>query len=231
MYDNYRPLPLGLAVADKAMFTFSNQWLAGLQPRLLLETDPDGRIWVTSQVVAGDAPTHAKLVLRRPAEKAAYPHFQAGEAGQRRRPRHHGPSRQRRRLRREAARAATAATVTAVEEAAEKAADAEKAVVVDKPETVVSPIAEEAAQSPTQPSQVATAEVVPPPSTSPFTKMTKKSGQPHQMQQLLDVLPPDLSSHLIPLDKRSTHTWKKKSSAGQVSLKLDNIVTLSLSKS
>ena len=127
--------------------------LAGLQPRLLLETGPDGRIWVTAQVVAGDVPTRAKLVLRHHAEEVVNPHSQAGEAEHRHRPRHHGPSRQRRRLRREAARAATAATVTAVEEAAEKAADAEKAVIVDKPETV----AKEAAQSHTQPPQEATA--------------------------------------------------------------------------
>ena len=72
MYDNLRPLPLCLAVADRAMLTFSNQWLAGLQPRLVLETGPDGRIWVTSQVEAGDAPTQAKLFLRRPTEDAEY---------------------------------------------------------------------------------------------------------------------------------------------------------------
>ena len=86
MYDMHVPLPLGLAVADKAIFNFSNQWLAGLQPRLLLETGPDGRIWVSCQVVAGDAPTHAKLFLRRLAEEAkdkSTPHSQAEEAGHR----------------------------------------------------------------------------------------------------------------------------------------------------
>ena len=41
-----RPLPLALAVAEKAIHEFSNQWLAGLQPQLSLETGPDGQILV-----------------------------------------------------------------------------------------------------------------------------------------------------------------------------------------
>ena len=105
MYDKLCPLPLALAVADRAFYNFTNQWLAGLQPMLSLETGRDGQIWISSRVVAGDVPTSANLVLRRPP---------AEEAGHHHRPRHHGPSRQRRRLRREAARAAAA------EEAAEK---------------------------------------------------------------------------------------------------------------
>jgi hypothetical protein len=88
MYAKLRPLPLALAVADKAIFNFFNQWLAGLQPQLILETDPDGQIWVSSRVVAGDVPTLGKLVLRRHAEEADVgdnPHF-------RRQPPRHGPS-------------------------------------------------------------------------------------------------------------------------------------------
>ena len=127
MYAKLRPLPLALAVAERALFNFSNQWLAGLQPQLILETSPDGQICVSSRVVAGDVPTHAKLVLRRQAEEAedrVNPHYQAGEAGHRRRPHRHGPSRQRRRLRREAARAAAAAGTA--DQAAEKTEPAVK---------------------------------------------------------------------------------------------------------
>ena len=84
MYAKLRPLPLALAVVDKAIFNLSNQWLAGLQPQLMLETGPDGQIRVSSSVVAGDTPTHSKLVLRRHAEEAeagVNPHYQAGDAG------------------------------------------------------------------------------------------------------------------------------------------------------
>jgi hypothetical protein len=161
MYPNLRPLPLALAVADKAVFNFSNQWLAGLQPRLLRETGPDGQIWVTSQVVAGDVPTHSKLILRRHAEEAEdrVNHCQAGEAGHHRRPHRHGPSRQRRLLRREAARAAAAA------ETADRAVEnAEPAGKTADTAGNVPPSAEKVAQSPNHPPrpQVAAAEAVPP---------------------------------------------------------------------
>ena len=152
MYAKLHPLPLALAVAERALFSFSNQWLAGLQPQLILETSPDGQICVSSRVVAGDVPTHAKLVLRRQAEEAedrVNPHYQAGEAGHRRRPHRHGPSRQRRRLRREAARAAAAAGT------ADQAAEKTEPAVKPADKNVVPPTAEEAAQSPTRPSQVA----------------------------------------------------------------------------
>ena len=82
MFAKLCPLPLALAVADKAFYDFSNQWLAGLQPQLSLETGPDGQIRISSRVVAGNVPTSAKLVLRCPAE----------EVGPRHRPRHQGPS-------------------------------------------------------------------------------------------------------------------------------------------
>ena len=135
-------------MADKAFYDFSNQWLAGLQPQLSLETGPDGQIWVSSRVVAGNVPTHAKLVLR--------PHA-AEEAGlhHRHRPRHHGPSRQRRRLRREDARAAAATADKAVDKA-------ELAVkTVNAAEKDVPPGADKVAKSPTNYSQVAAAEVIP----------------------------------------------------------------------
>jgi hypothetical protein len=93
-----RPLPLALAVAEKAIREFSNQWLAGLQPQLSLETGPDGQIWVNSRVGAGDVPTRALVVRHHTAE--APDCRQAREAVQHPRPRRHGPSYQRRLLRR-----------------------------------------------------------------------------------------------------------------------------------
>ena len=144
MSTKLRPLPLALAVANRAFFNFSNQWLAGLRPQLILETDRDGQIWVSSRVVAGDVPTHSKLVLRRDAEERVNPHCQAGEAGHRPHHRRHGPARQRRRLRRQAERAAAAERA---EQAAEKAEPAVK--TVENAENVILPDAVKAAQSPT----------------------------------------------------------------------------------
>ena len=146
MFAKLCPLPLALAVADKAFYNFSNQWLAGLQPQLSLETGPDGQIRISSRVVAENVPTSAKLVLRRPAE----------EVGPRHRPRHHGPARQRRRLRREAAREAAAAGTA--EKAVEKANSAVRTADTEKD---VPPSAEKDAQSPTNYSQVAPAEDLP----------------------------------------------------------------------
>ena len=146
MFAKLCPLPLSLAVADKAFYDFSNQWLAGLQPQLSLETGPDGQIRISSRVVAENVPTSAKFVLRRPAE----------EVGPRHRPRPHGPSRQRRRLRREAAREAAAAGTA--EKAVEKA---NTAVRTDDKEKDVHPSAEKDAQSLTNYSQVAPVEDLP----------------------------------------------------------------------
>ena len=73
-----RPLPLALAVAEKAIREFSNQWLAGLQPQLSLETGPDGQVWVSSRVAAGDVPTQALLVCHHAAEAPG--RREAGEA-------------------------------------------------------------------------------------------------------------------------------------------------------
>jgi hypothetical protein len=121
IYPKLCPLPLALAVADKALYDFSNKWLAGLRPQLSLETGPDCQIWVSSRVVAGDVPPHAKLVLRQHAAEEAGPHHCH-------RLRHHGPSQQRRRLRRESPRAASETADKAVEKAepAVKTADTAK---------------------------------------------------------------------------------------------------------
>ena len=151
-----RPLPLALAVAEKAIREFSNQWLAGLQPQLSLETGPDGQILVNSRVAAGDVPTRALVVRHHDAE--ALGRRQAGEAVQRPRPRRHGPSYQRRLTRRAAAREAAATADEAVQTLVETVEQAGEAVQLGPPTQV----AEEAAQSPTQPSQVAAGEVVPP---------------------------------------------------------------------
>ena len=51
MYAKLCPSPLALAVSDKAFYDFSNQWLAGLQPQLSLETGRYGQIRISSQVV------------------------------------------------------------------------------------------------------------------------------------------------------------------------------------
>ena len=63
MHPMLHSIPLALAVAEKAIREFSNQWLAGLQPQLSLETAPDGQIWVNSRVAAGDVPTPPELQL------------------------------------------------------------------------------------------------------------------------------------------------------------------------
>ena len=80
-----RPLPLALAVVEKAILEFSNQWLAGLQPQLSLETGKDGQIWVHSRVAAGDIPSRAILSSR----------CQEGEAVQSPNHHRHGTSYQR----------------------------------------------------------------------------------------------------------------------------------------
>ena len=79
-----RPLPLALAVAEKALLEFSNQWLAGLQPQLSLETGNDGQILVNSRVAAVDVPTRAPVVPHHAEEAPG--RCQAGEALQRPRP-------------------------------------------------------------------------------------------------------------------------------------------------
>ena len=80
MHAMLRPLPLALAVAEKAFREFSNQWLAGLQPQLSLETSKDGQIWVNSRVAAGDVPTRALVVRHRHHAEEAPGHCQGGEA-------------------------------------------------------------------------------------------------------------------------------------------------------
>ena len=115
------PLPLALAVAEKALLEFSNQWLAGLQPQLSLETSKDGQIWVTSRVAAGDVPTQASAAHHRHhAEEATEG---VGEALRHPHPRRRGPSYQRRLLRRAAARTAAAKADKAVQTEPEEPAD------------------------------------------------------------------------------------------------------------
>ena len=92
-------LPLALAVAEKAMREFCNQWLSGLQPILSLETASNGQIRVLSKVVvAGD-------VTRQHDDDQG--RCGAGKVQQHRR---RSPAYRRRLLRRAAARAAADAT-------------------------------------------------------------------------------------------------------------------------
>jgi hypothetical protein len=133
-----RPLPLALAVAEKAIREFSNQWLAGLQPQLSLETGPDGQIWVNSRVAAGDVPTKTLVVRHHDAEVPG--RCQAGEAVQRPRPRRHRPSYQRRLLRRAAAREAAAAGDEAVQSVVETVEPADEAVQLAPPAQVAAEV-------------------------------------------------------------------------------------------
>jgi hypothetical protein len=135
MYAVLRPLPLALAVAEKAMFDFSNQWLAGLRPQLLLETGQDGQIFMSSRVAAGDVPTRANIVLRRPAAQVG--RHQAEQVGQQPHRRRNGPSQQRRRLRRGSARAAAEKAVHDAESNSEAEAIVSSAAEAAAPATQV----------------------------------------------------------------------------------------------
>ena len=149
MHAMLRPLPLALAVAEKAFREFSNQWLAGLQPQLSLETSKDGQIWFNSRVAAGDVPTRA-VVDRHHAADEASGRCQAGQAVQHPRPRRRGPSYQRRLLRRASARAAAETADEAVQTAVETVEQpAGEAVQADPP----SQVAAEVLPAPAQPHQ------------------------------------------------------------------------------
>ena len=143
-----RPLPLALAVAEKALLEFSNQWLAGLQPQLSLETGKDGQIWVHSRVAAGHVPTRA-LVVRPHAEEAPG-RCQAGEALQHPRRHRRGPSYQRRLLRRAAARTAAERADKAVQTVSEPVEPADEAV---QPHNTAQVAAEVLPAAPVQPNQ------------------------------------------------------------------------------
>ena len=107
------PLPVALAVAEKALCEFSNQWLAGLQPQLSLETSEDGQIWINSRVAAGDVPNQAPVVHHRHhAEEALEA---AGEPVRHPHPRRRGPAYHRRLIQRAAARTAAAKNDKAVQ--------------------------------------------------------------------------------------------------------------------
>ena len=90
-------LPLAICVAEKAMYEFCQQWFAGLQPCLSLETAPNGEIRVCSKVTA----TAGYVAAPDPRDA------QQGDAGKPRRQR--GPSYHRRLQRRAAARKVAAA--------------------------------------------------------------------------------------------------------------------------
>ena len=79
--------PLPLAVAERAMREFCNQWFAGLKPQLCLETHPNGQILVSTTVAAENA-----FIPVRPNPPPPQPHEH--------KPRHKSPSQIRRQKKR-----------------------------------------------------------------------------------------------------------------------------------
>ena len=96
-----QPISLPLAIAEKAMREFCNQWLSGLQPVISLETASDGQIHVLFKVVAGDVTGQHEGAQHRELVRG-----QAGKVEPQQPCR--SPSYRRRFLRRAAARAAAA---------------------------------------------------------------------------------------------------------------------------
>ena len=106
----HHSFPLALVVAEKAMREFVNQWIAGLQPKLSIETSPNGDILVSSNVRAENVFSQAR--------RAVSDHVAAEASGRG----HHDHSHQRRkspsyhrRLRRRAAKRAAATAEKAVQ--------------------------------------------------------------------------------------------------------------------
>ena len=107
-------ISLPLAVAEKAMREFRNQWLSGLQPVLSLETASDGQLHVLFKVVAGYV-----TVQNDGGQHREHVRGQAGKA-QQQQPRRRSPSYRQRLLRRAAARAASAEALVMKRSTAEK---------------------------------------------------------------------------------------------------------------
>ena len=94
--------PFALVLAKQAVREFFKRWCAGLQPCLLLETNSNGEIFVSSRVTCGvTSPQQSK--------QADWPH-----SNEQPHPRHRqGPARLRRRARRAQARATAEAAAQA----------------------------------------------------------------------------------------------------------------------
>ena len=104
----HNSLPLALAVAENAMREISNQWLAGMQPKLSIETSPNGDIVVCSSVKAVNVLPHAaRRVVLDHAEEASGQHHHSQLLCPHQRQK--SPSYQRRLRQRAAARAAVTA--------------------------------------------------------------------------------------------------------------------------
>ena len=104
----HNSLPLALAVAENAMREISNQWLAGMQPKLSIETSPNGDILVCSSVKAVNVLPHAaRRVVLDHAEEASGQHHHSQLLCPHQRQK--SPSYQRRLRQRAAARAAVTA--------------------------------------------------------------------------------------------------------------------------
>ena len=108
-----QPISLPLAIAEKAMREFCNQWLSGLQPVISLETASDGQIHVLFKVVAGDVTGQHEGAQHRELVRG-----QAGKVEPQQPCR--SPSYRRRFLRRAAARAAAAEALVMKQSTAEK---------------------------------------------------------------------------------------------------------------
>ena len=133
--------PFAFVMAEQAVREFFARWCAGLQPCLLLETQTNGDIFVSSRVI---------LPLQSEKVDLPHPHRQP-------QPRHQSPARLRRRARRAQARAtAEDAANTAVPKKLEAAVQADKTVYTTDAaiQAVVqaSNVAVQADASPPQPS-------------------------------------------------------------------------------
>ena len=128
-------LPLAIQVAENAMQEFIKRWLSGLQPCLLLETNHEGQIFVTSKV-----PAAAKAWINQANLQQIRPLFPHAQVLHRHLPRTHrdSPSRRRRRERRAKARQDQAADQTAPQ-------DDQAAVIVAAPQFLPPPAAAETA--------------------------------------------------------------------------------------
>ena len=137
-----------LALAEEAVRKFFGRWYAGLQPCLLLETQPNGDIFVNSRVI-----------LPQQSEKADLPHPHGKS-----RPRHQSPARLRRRARRAQARATAEAAANAAVPKKDEAAAVEAGKPVDTTDLTVqavvntSNVAVQADDCPPQPSIDSSAE-------------------------------------------------------------------------
>ena len=128
-----RSLPLPIQVAENAIQEFLKRWCAGLQPCLLLETNPDGQILVSSKVSAAAndrTPYHRQARPRFPYRAQVLP-FHLPQTHR------DSPSRRRRRERRAKARQEQAVAEKAVEQADQASSQYDEAAAQDDQAAVI----------------------------------------------------------------------------------------------